>query len=427
MLRGRIRGLRWWIIGLIAVGTAINYLARASLATAAPTLTEKLNLTTQQYSYIVSAFQAAYTVMQPIAGYVIDLVGTKIGFAAFACMWSIANMLHGISGGWISLAVFRGLLGAAEAAVIPGGLKVVAEWFPPRERTVATGWFNSGASIGAMLAPPIVAWCILYFGWQSAFLVTGGVGLIWSAIWFLVYRRPSEHPGLTAEEGAHIRAGRADKPRVRTSWKVLIRRRGLWGIAIPRLLCDPAWQTFTFWIPLYLVSTRGLSLAEIAAFAWLPFLAADFGSIAGGYLAPLYLKYFRVSLLTSRKLVVATGALLMSGPALIGLAESPYVAIALFCVGGFAHQMLSGALLTLASDLFEPDDVATATGMAGSVSWSGAVVFSLVMGAVVPLVGYHPVFAALFVLDLLGVAVLWALIRAPRGELAEAAREPAPT
>lgn len=409
-----IKGLRWWIVGLVAVGTVFNYLARSSLATAAPTLMDTLDISNQQYAWIVGAFQAAYTVMQPVAGYVLDLVGTRLGLFLFAFAWALSNMAHGFATGWMSLVFFRGLLGAAEASMIPAGLKVVSEWFPARERTVGTGWFNGGASIGAMLAPPIVAWCLLHYDWPLAFYVTGGASLLWAFAWLWLYRSPERHHRLGAQEKALILGERAQGGSGKVRWAEILRKRSLWGIAIPRALCDPAWHTFNFWIPLYLVTVRGTSLTEVAAFAWLPFLAADLGSIAGGYLAPFYMRRFGVSLVNSRRLVVASGAVLMAGPACIGLAHSTYAAVALFCVGGFAHQMLSGALLTLSSDLFEPREVATATGLAGSVSWAGAFVFSLVIGAVVDSVGYHPVFASLLVLDLLGTVAVWLIIRQPR-------------
>lgn len=412
--------LRWWIISLVTLGTILNYLARSSLSVAAPTLKEVLSLTTQQYSYVVAAFQAAYTVMQPIAGYLLDLLGTRLGFALFAIGWSLSNMLHAFAVSWQSLAAFRGLLGLTEAAIIPGGLKVVAEWFPPRERTVATGWFNQGSSLGAMIAPPLVVFCIYHWGWQSAFLVTGAVGFIWAAVWYLGYRKPEEHPRLGPGELAYIVAGRESEQGTAITppagWRAIIRTRRLWSIAIPRFLADPAWHTFSFWIPLYLVSTRGMDLKSIAAFAWLPFLAADFGSLAGGYLAPWLIRTFDVSLLTSRKIVVTTGTVLMAGPACIGLVDDAYMVILLFCIGGFAHQMLSGALLTLGADLFDAREVATASGMAGSVAWIGGTGSTLLIGAVVETIGYHPLFVGMALLDVIGAIVLWSLLpRTGRG------------
>ncbi|WP_294358563.1 MFS transporter [uncultured Sphingomonas sp.] len=408
-------GTRWWIIGLVTIGTVLNYLARSSLSVAAPTLKGDFAMTTQQYSWVVASFQAAYTVMQPVAGYLLDLMGLRLGFALFAVGWSVANCCHAFAVGWPSLALFRGMLGLTEAAAIPAGLKTVAEWFPPRERSVATGWFNIGSSLGAMIAPPIVVACIAIWGWQSAFVVTGAVGILWAGIWYGFYRSPDDYSGLSPAERVHIDQGRDVELEGRgegpLNWRDLLRTREFWGIAIPRFLADPAWQTFSFFIPLYLVEAKGLDLKSVAAFAWLPFLAADAGSLLGGYMAPWVMRHFNVSLLTSRKIVVTTGALLMVGPACIGLTVSPAAAIALFCIGGFAHQMLSGALMTLAADLFDPRIVATAGGMAGSAAWIGGMSFSLLIGALADTIGYNPLFAALAVFDFIGAAVLWTLLR----------------
>lgn len=416
-------GLRWWIISLVTVGTVLNYLARSSLSVAAPTLKQAFAMSTQQYSWVVAAFQAAYTVMQPVAGYILDLIGLRLGFALFAIGWSLSNCLHGLANGWPALALFRGLLGATEAAAIPAGLKTVAEWFPPRERTVATGWFNIGSSIGAMIAPPIVVACIAIWGWRSAFVVTGGFGFVWAAIWYLGYRSPADHTGLGDAERAYILAGRetpTDDGAAPMGWRAILATRDFWSIAIPRFLADPAWQTFSFFIPLYLFEAKGMDLKGIAAFAWLPFLAADAGSLLGGYYAPWLMRRFGASLITSRKIVVSTGALLMVGPACIGLTVSPAAAIALFCVGGFAHQMLSGALMTLAADLFDERVVATAGGMAGSAAWIGGLSFSLVIGAMADTVGYNPLFVCLAIFDVIGTAVLWTLLR-PRADRAQSA------
>lgn len=411
----RIGKLRWWIISLVTVGTIMNYLARSSLSVAAPTLKATFDMSTQQYSWVVAAFQGAYTIMQPVAGYVLDLLGMRLGFLLFAVGWSLSNCAHAFATGWPSLAFFRGLLGMTEAAAIPAGIKVVGEWFPPKERTVATGWFNIGTSIGAMLAPPVVAFCIFTWGWQSAFVVTGGVGFIWAAIWYWGYQAPEQHPRLGEAERAYILSGReADASTaegVAANWKDVLRTRDFWSIAIPRFLADPAWQTFSFFIPLYLADARGMDLKGIAAFAWLPFLAADVGSIVGGYYAPWLMKRFNVSLLTSRKIVVTTGAVCMIGPACIGLAGSTGLAIALFCVGGFAHQLLNGSLMTLSADLFDRRVVATATGMAGSAAWIGGLGFSLIVGALADTIGYSPLFVCLAVFDVIGATVLWTMLR----------------
>ncbi|WP_213992908.1 MFS transporter [Sodalis sp. dw_96] len=409
-----VKGLRWWIIGLVMFGVVLNYLDRSALSVAMPTIGKHLAITTQQYSYVVAAFQGAYMVMQPIAGYLLDLMDTRIGFAVFTVLWSVACMLHAFTTGWLSLSFFRGLLGFSESAAIPAAMKVVAEWFPDKEKSVATGWFNSGTSIGAMIAPPLVVWCILSYSWQAAFLITGVLGLFWVAVWLLVYKDTEGHRRLNPQERDYIVAGQSIAEPVvkpgKTSWTALLKKRDLWTLMASRFLVAPAWATFTFWIPIYLTTVRGMSLKEIALFAWMPFLAADLGSIVGGYLCPLFMHQFGVSLITSRKLVVIFGALLMFGPACIWLATDKYTAVFLFCIGGFAHQALSGSLITLASDIFPKSEVATASGWTGSAAWLGQACFSLLIGATVATIGYNPLFICLAFFDVLSSIILWTML-----------------
>jgi ACS family hexuronate transporter-like MFS transporter len=408
-----IKHLRWWIIGLVTLGTILNYLARSTLSVAAPTLKAEFQMSTEQYSWVVLAFQGTYTIMQTVAGAILDHLGTRLGFFLFAIGWALSNMAHAFATGWPSLAFFRGLLGATEAAAIPAGAKTVSEWFPPRERPLATSGFQMGTSVGNMVAPPLVAFCILWWGWEEAFIVTGALSLLWAALWWFGYRTPAQHRRLSAEERQLIEAGLAENTDVGTkpaTRKEVLRSRGFWAIAIPRFFAEPAWQTFNFFIPLYLVAVWKLDLKSIALWAWMPFLAADFGSLAAGLLPPWLMKK-GASVLTSRKVTMTVGAFCMIGPACIGLATSPGMAIALFCVGGFAHQMLNGALVTLGSDLFESRTVGTATGMAGSAAWIGGMLFTFAIGKSADVFGYNPLFVALAALDLIGAAVLWSLLR----------------
>jgi len=407
----RIPHLRWWIVALICAGTIANYLARNSLGVLAPQLKTSLAMTTQQYSYVVGAFQLAYTVMQPIAGYVVDRFGLRAGFALFGVAWSAANMLHALAGGWMGLAFFRGLLGLAESAAVPSGIKAIAEWFPARERSVAVGWFNAGTSLGALIAPPIVVAVTLWADWRVAFIVTGAIGLVWAAAWYGFYRGPAAHPAITSEEQALIAADRPSVAGPRASARDILGSAKFWVIAIPRFLAEPAWQTFSFWIPLYLATERGMDLKQIALFAWLPFLAADMGGVLGGYLSPFLIRRFGVKLITSRIAGISLAAVLMIAPGCIGLAVSPYTAIALFCVGGFAHQMISVLINTLSADIFTPEEVGTANGFVGQAGWIGGLLFSLLIGQLADRVGYTPLFAALSVFDLLGAFVLIAGMR----------------
>lgn len=411
----KFRGMRWWMVGMVTAGLIVNYLARNTLSVAAPSMMHELDISTQQYSYIVVAWQICYSLMQPVAGYVLDSLGTKLGFALFALAWSLACAAAALASGWQSLAFARGVLGLAESAGIPAGVKATTEWFPAKERSIAIGWFNIGSSIGALCAPPLVVWALLHGNWKWAFVIVGVLGFAWTALWLLFYKHPKDQPLLSDAERDFILSGQEtkydDRRDKKSSWIQLVRDRNFWALAIPRFLSEPAWQTFNAWIPLYMATERHMNLKEIAMFAWLPFLAADIGCVLGGYLSPFFHKYAKVSLLTSRKMVVAVGALCMIGPGSMGLVASPYAAIALLCVGGFAHQTLSGALYSITSDVFGKRDVATATGLVGMSGYFGATVFTLLFGVLVTQVGYDPLFMLLALFDLIAAVVVALMVR----------------
>lgn len=411
----KIKGLRWYMIGLVTLGTVLGYLTRNTIAVAAPTLETQLGITTQQYSYIVAAYSACYTIMQPVAGYVLDMLGTKIGYAVFAVLWAIFCAATAMAGSWSGFALARGAVGAAEAAMIPAGLKASSEWFPAKERSVAVGYFNVGSSIGAMLAPPLVVWAIVAHSWQMAFIITGVLSMVWAICWLVFYKHPKQQTKLSDEERHYIIAGQELQHQTGNNKKMsarqILRNRQFWGIALPRFLAEPAWGTFNAWIPLFMFKVYGFNLKEIAMFAWMPMLFADLGCIVGGYLPPLFQRWFGVNLIVSRKLVVTMGAVLMIAPGTIGLFTSPYVAIGLLCVGGFAHQALSGALITLSSDVFGRNEVATANGLTGMAAWTASTMFALVVGALADTLGFSPLFAALAVFDLLGAVVIWTVLK----------------
>src|SRR5881275_1026858 len=201
-----MKSLRWWMIALLMIGSIINYLTRSTLGVAAPTIMQDLGITAKEYSWIVGTFQGAI-MLQPICGYVLDVVGLKIGFAIFAIAWSLISMAHGLAHNWQMFAGLRGLLGFAEGCANPAGMKATAEWFPARERGLAGGVYNIGASVGSMLAPPLVAWAILAYNWRVAFVITGSLGLIWAVLWLLFYQSPDKHPALSEQERTYISAG----------------------------------------------------------------------------------------------------------------------------------------------------------------------------------------------------------------------------
>jgi len=411
----KIKGLRWYMIALVTVGTVLGYLTRNAIAVAAPTLQGQLHITTQQYSYIIAAYSACYTIMQPVAGYVLDLLGTKVGYAVFAIVWALMCMATALAGSWGGLAIARGAVGMAEAAMIPAGLKASSEWFPAKERSIAVGYFNVGSSIGAMLAPPLVVWAILIHSWELAFVIVGALSLAWAIAWLVLYKHPKNQKHLGDEERDYILGGQEAQHQVNNSKKMsawqIIQNRQFWGIAIPRFLAEPAWGTFNAWIPLFMFKAYGFNLKEIAMFAWMPMLFADLGCVLGGYMPPFFQRVFGVNLIVSRKLVVTLGGFLMIGPGLIGLFTSPYVAIGLLCIGGFAHQSLSGALITLSSDVFGRNEVATANGLTGMAAWTASTMFALVVGALADTLGFSPLFAVLSVFDLLAVLAVWTILQ----------------
>ncbi|HEU0096385.1 MAG TPA: MFS transporter, partial [Rhizomicrobium sp.] len=349
----RFFGLRWLTIALIMLGALVNFLSRQTLSIAAPTVITSLHITTQQYGWITSAFQGGI-MLQPLVGYIIDILGVKSGFALFAFLWSVICMAHGLAGSWQILAGLRGLLGFAEGAFSPGGLKVVSEWFPAKERGLAGGLYNIGPSLGSMLAPPLVAWAIINYSWQASFVIVGLVSLAWVAIWLIFYHPVKTHPTLSAEERELIVSGQESylqSEGKKPSILLILARRNFWGIALPRFLTDPTWGMLSFWVPLYLTTVRHFDLKQIALFAWLPFLAADLGCVFGPMVV-LFLQKRGLGLIDARRGAFTLGAIMMIGVAFTGVVQSPIAAVALISLAGFAHQTLSVTMITMATDLF---------------------------------------------------------------------------
>lgn len=408
----RLWGLRWWMIGLITIGTLFNYLTRAMLGFAAPTLMGDLGITEREYSWVTGFFQAGI-MFQPLAGYLLDSIGLKLGFGLFALVWAGLTMLHGSVGSWQVLAGLRGAMGLAEGSAQPGGMKAVAEWFPAKERGFAGGFYNIGASFGSMLAAMLVGWAVMFHTWRVAFVIAGGVALIWVALWFRFYYSPNKHPRLTKEERELIESGQEShlaansaKPSI---WS-LIRTRNVWGIAIPRMLADPTWGTLSFWMPLYLMNERGFDLKQMAIYSWLPFLTADIGCLFGPTIV-LWLQRRGVGLINARRWAFTVGAALMTGVMFVGTVDKPWMALALLCLAGFAHQTLSITVITMSSDLFRKNEVATVAGLGGLCGNLGILLFSLLIGGLVKTIGYSPFFVALGVLDIIAAIWLWTVVR----------------
>ena len=397
------------------LGSILNFLTRSTLSVAAPTLLQDLHISEQQYSWIVGAFQVAL-IFQPFVGYALDVLGLRIGLAIFAVAWSLTNMAHGLAYNWPTLAALRALLGFSEGSANPAGMKATAEWFPARERGFAGGVYNIGASVGSMIAPPLVVWAILNYNWRAAFVITGGLGLMWVALWLMLYESPDKHPRLSSGEREYIRSGQElhlQGDEQRPSILQLIKQRNFWGIALPRFLADPTWGTLTFWLPLYLKTERHFDLKQIAMFAWMPFLAADLGCLFGPSVTAMFQRYFGLRLINARRGTFTLGACLMVSVGFAGFVANPYLAVALISFAGFAHQVLSVTVITMSSDLFKRSEVGTVAGMAGSLGNGGVLLFSLLIGALVSSIGYTPFFICLGVFDLIGAVVLWTFVRQP--------------
>lgn len=412
-----VKNLRWWILVLFLLGVTVNYITRNSLGILAPELKSSLGITTEQYSWIVGAFQLAYTLFQPLCGWLIDVIGLKLGFMICAGLWALACLMHAGAGNWGHLALLRFFMGGAEAAATPANAKTIGEWFPKSERPIAAGWAGVGFSIGAMLAPPIIYFAHASFGWQGAFMFTG----ILVVLWWAFYHSPDKHPNLSKAELDFIRQDN-EAPPVKlpflTALKTVGKNKRFYGIAIPAFMAEPAWAVMSFWVPLYLSKTYGMDLKQIALFAWLPFLAADLGSIASGYLTKLYTRLFGLSRVNSVVASSVSGAFLMVSLAVMAFTNNPYIAIVLISIGGFGHQIISCMLSALVVESFDKGQMATVNGMRGSAAWIASFLFSLIIGVTADKIGFNPLFIAMGFFDLIGAFFLVTFIAERRAKRA---------
>ncbi|HCL5250446.1 TPA: MFS transporter [Salmonella enterica] len=416
-----VKNLRWWMLILFLLGVTVNYITRNSLGILAPELKSSLGITTEQYSWIVGAFQLAYTLFQPLCGWLIDVIGLKLGFMICAGLWALACLLHAGAGNWLHLAILRFFMGGAEAAATPANAKTIGDWFPKSERPVAAGWAGVGFSIGAMLAPPIIYFAHASFGWQGAFMFTGVLAILWVVLWWAFYHSPDKHPNLSQRELDYIHQDN-EAPAVKlpflTALKTVARDKRFYGIALPAFMAEPAWAVLSFWVPLYLSKELGMDLKQIAMFAWLPFLAADLGSVASGYLTKLYSRIFGCTRINSVVASSVSGAFLMISLAIVAFTHNPYITIILISIGGFGHQIISCMLSALVVESFDKGQMATVNGMRGSAAWIASFLFSLIIGVTADKIGFNPLFVAMGFFDLIGAVFLVAFIAERRAKRA---------
>lgn len=375
--------LRWWIAILLASATAISYLDRQSFPVAVTEISKHIPISNQQYSILQMLFLLSYAVMYAGGGKIVDVLGTKTGYSIMVLVWSAATALHGLVSGVFGLGIARTLIGLGEGGGFPCSAKAVSEWFTEKERSLAFGIFNTGSSVGAVIAPPLIAFIILRLNWHWVFFVTGTLGGVWLVFWWLLYHRPSHEPVDRESEseprGVHLVAKeRTDAaPELRYGWRDLFRHRELWGLLAAKFLTDSAWFFFIFWLPKYLGDVRHLDIAHIGYLAWIPYALAGVGSLSGGWLSSKLVR--RLSLNASRKICLALSAALM--PFTVAISSSPLaLTLALFSMAFFAHQFWSTILQTLAADIFPSAVVGSVAGMMGSVGSFGAMLFDLLVG-----------------------------------------------
>ena len=368
---------RWWIAALLTTATAINYLDRQNLPVAIGEIQKSIPVSDAQYSQLQFLFLLAYGSMYAVGGRILDVLGARWGYALMIAWWSAANALHGLAGTVTQLGAVRFALGLGEGGGFPGSAKAVAEWFAVEERAFAFGLFNTGSSVGAVIAPPLIAAIVSLLGWRWVFLVTGILGFAWAAVWTTVYRTPS---------------GRgAAKSAAAVKWTALLADGRVRGMCAAKLLGDSAWYFFIFWLPKYLADVRHLNIKQIGYYAWIPYAFAGAGSLFGGWFSG-YLIRRGWGVASSRKLCLAISASLL--PVSLFITESPIgLAIVFFSMAMFGHQFWSTIMQTLAADLFPSEAVGSVTGLVGASGSFGGMLFNLAVGAMLTAYGsYGPVF-----------------------------------
>jgi ACS family hexuronate transporter-like MFS transporter len=386
-------GYRWTVCALLFVVTTVNYVDRQVLGILAPTLQRELHWSESQYGDVVSWFSLVYAFGFLAAGRWLDRIGVRRGFAVAVAVWSVAAMGHAFARTAAAFSVARGLLGLGESANFPGAIKTVAEWFPKRERALATGIFNAGTNTGAIVTPLVVPWIALTWGWRWAFIATGSFGFLWLLPWLALYHSPETHPRLSPAELAHIRSD-TNEAEVAVPWIRLLGYRQTWAFAVGKLLADPIWWFYLYWFPKFLDAKYGIRLAQVALPLIVVYVVADVGSVAGGWLSSALIKR-GWSVNRARKTALLTMAVLIVPTALAPLARSVWTAVLVVSVAAAAHQAWSANVYTLASDMFPRTAVGSVVGIGAFAGAMGGVLFQRITGRVLEATGnnYAPIFA----------------------------------
>jgi len=393
----KIPRIAWIIAFLLFAATLINYADRSAIGVVSVEIRREFSLDEQDYGFIVAAFMFAYAIGYAASGYFIDRLGTRRGFALFITGWSVAQLLHGFSVGKWSLTGFRFLLGLFEPGNFPAAAKAVAEWFPANRRALGVGIFNAGSTMGAMIAPPLVAVLTHWYGWRGAFIVTGSLGFLWLVAWLLVYQPPHLNRWLKREDYLalkdHVRPPNevGAEGAAKVDWRHVISLRACYTLILTRFFTDPVIYFIVFWLPEYLRKERGFDLAMVGKYAWIPYVFGDIGYLLGGWLSGKLMER-GFSIARARKTMLLCGACLMPIGILAPMVSSGELAIAVTCFVTFGHALWISNLLTIPTDIFKANEVGTATGFSGMGGAVGGVVANLGTGYLVKHFSYAPVF-----------------------------------
>lgn len=380
---------RWVIGGALAVITAINYLDRQTLPVIIGEIQKDIPISNSAFSTLQALFLLAYAVMYAGGGWLVDRAGTRIGYAAVAGLWSAACMLHAAAQSVLGLGAARFLLGLGEGGGFPASAKAVAEWFPTRERSMAVGLFNTGSAVGAVVAPPLIAFIVLRWDWRAVFLFTGALGVAWAALWGWRYEPASASRSVGPAERNFLLDSGVGRPAtvVRVRWMELLRIRAVWTLLVVKFLTDGAWFFFIFWLPKYLGDARGFKMGAIGSYAWIPYGAAGVGSFVGGWFSALLLRR-GFSLNASRKIALGVSASLL--PLSLLVVQAPiHLAIFLVSMAFLGHQFWSVIVQTLPTDLFPARAVGSVAGLIGCAGSFGAMLFNLLVGLLLDTYGSY--------------------------------------
>src|SRR5258708_31026370 len=380
---------RWVICAVLLLGTTKNYMDRQVIGVLKTTLQQEFHWSEVDYSNLVFAFQAAYAIGMVVVGRQIDRLGRGIGYALAMAAWSLAYMAHGVASSFAGFAAARFALGFGEAGVFPASLKATAEWFPKKERALATGIFNAGTNVGSIATPLLAPWITIHYGWRAAFLLIGAVGFVWLVLWLWIYRRPEEHPRCSPEELQYIRSDPADPPS-RISWFDFIRYPPTWAVATGKFILDPIWWFYLFWVPDFLQRRHGLSLLKIGLPIVVIYLMADGGSVAGGWISSALIRRGHTRNF-SRKIAMLICAIAVVPIVFAATVSSIWVAVLLIGLAAAAHQGFSCNILTLPSDMFPGKAVASVAGIGGMAGAIGGMLIAKVVGYILQWTGSYAI------------------------------------